>query len=271
MSLPPHDSPGGPTPLPELLAGNALDPGQGLVAQIQRRLEELIVSVRILPGQRISEKEVSECLGASKTPVREALIGLQGAGLVSVIPKSGTYVTPIRISGYLEACFVRLQLEIGAVRRAAERHENGILLAELDTLLERQAEALADDDDARFFLLDEALHEGFFRMAGVPGAWSVLKRTQSETLRIRHLKRLHRIRRVDRVLADHRDIVRAIGAGDPDAAQQALVRHIGSLDRELERLAEHPGLMAFIEGQMPPGTHARPHARTPAPERRPGG
>jgi len=59
------------------------------------------------------------------------------------------------------------------------------------------------------------------------------------------------------VLADHRKIVEAISAGDADTAEAALVAHIGSLDRELERLAEHPGLMAFIEAQAPPGGRSR--------------
>ena len=249
-------------PLSTLLSDVTLDPEKSLVGQIRTLLEELIVGVRVLPGQRISEKEVSECLGASKTPVREALIGLRDAGLVTVVPKSGTYVAPIRIGAYLEACFVRLQLEIGAVRRAAERHDNAVRLAELEELLERQADAAERDDGERFLLLDEALHEAFFRMAGVPGAWSVLRRTQGEVLRIRHLKRRHRIRRVERVLSDHRRIVRAIGAGDPDAAEAALVRHIGSLDRELESLAEHPELMAFIDGRDPPAERSRTGAAT---------
>ena len=246
--------------LSTLLADVTLDPDESLAGQIQRSLEELIVGVRLLPGRRISEKEVSECLGASKTPVREALIGLQNAGLVTVVPKSGTYVTPIRIARYLEACFVRLRLESGAVRRAAERHERTERQTELEALLDRQAEAIGRDDDRRFFLLDEALHEAFFRAAGVPGVWPVLVRTQSDVLRIRHLKRTRGIRRVERVLADHRRIVDAIGAGDPDAAEAALVRHIGSLDNELERLAEHPELMDFIDAQDRSGGRPRADA-----------
>jgi len=243
--------------LPTLLEGVVLDPASSLVWQIQQLLTGLIVSVRLRPGQLISEKELADCLGASKTPVREALIRLENVGLVTVIPKSGTYVTPIRISAYLDACFTRLQLETGAVRRAAERHEDTARLAELDGLLAEQADAIAHEDYPRFFLLDQALHQGFFRMAGVTGVWSILDRSQSEVIRMRHLKRLQGIRRVDKVLADHRRIVAAIGAGDPDAAQAALVHHIGSLDREMEKLAQHPGLMAFIESQGAVGPRAR--------------
>jgi len=246
-----------PEPLSALLADAELDPANGLVWQIQQLLSELIVSVRLRPGQLIPEKELAECLGASKTPVREALIRLENIGLVTVVPKSGTYVTPIRISAYLDACFMRLQLEIGAVRRAAERHDDINSLAALEELLVQQADAIEQSDDRRFFLLDQALHQAVFQMAGIAGVWSILDRTQSEVIRIRHLKRLQGIRRVDKVLADHRQIVATIRAGDPDGAEVALVDHIGALDREMEKLVQYPELMAFIEDQGPLGSLSR--------------
>ena len=104
----------------ELLKDVSLDANQGMVQQIYVILMDLIINIRLKPGQRVSEKEVAESLKASKTPVREALIKLEDTGLVSIVPKSGTYVAPISIEHYIEACFTRLQLEIGAVRRAAE-------------------------------------------------------------------------------------------------------------------------------------------------------
>lgn len=244
-------------PLSTLLAGVTLDPSGNRAGQIRRLLEGLIVSVRVLPGQLISEKEIADCLGASKTPVREALIGLQDDGLVTVVPKSGTYVNPIRISAYLEALFVRLQLEIGAVRRAAERHEDIARLAELKTLLARQSDAIERGDDRLFFALGERLHEAFFGMAGVPGVWTMLRRTQSDVIRIRHLMRLLGVHRVGNAMAEHREIVAAIEDGDPDAAEAALIGHIGPLERELDRLAGHRELMAFIEAQTPIGGRSR--------------
>ncbi|MGQ7847220.1 GntR family transcriptional regulator [Granulosicoccus sp. 3-233] len=240
----------------DLLDGVELQPGQGLVAQIYDVLWQLIVSIRLLPGQLITEKEIAEALKASKTPVREALIRLEETGLVSVVPKSGTYVTPIRINTYIEACFIRLQLEIGAVRRAATYNANGRALEQLDEIIEQQSEALSREDFANFFLLDEALHRAFFEMAGVTGAWAVVKRTQSEIHRIRQLKHRFRISRRSVVLRDHKAIVEAIRCGDSDEAQYALVRHIGSLEGELQELAALPELLAFMEtsGFTRPGT-----------------
>lgn len=235
-----------------------LEPGQGLVTQIYDVLWQLIVSIRLLPGQLITEKEIAEALNASKTPVREALIRLEETGLVSVVPKSGTYVTPIRINTYIEACFIRLQLEIGAVRRAATYNTNIRAQEQLDDIIVQQSDALQSEDFASFFLLDEQLHRAFFEMAGVSGAWSVVKRTQSEIHRIRQLKHRFRISRRSAVLNDHKAIVEAIRCGDSDEAQNALVRHIGSLEGELQELSALPELLAFIEtsGFTRPGSRS---------------
>lgn len=231
----------------DLLETIELVAGEALVPQIYGILWNLIVTVQLRPGQLVSEKEISESLQASKTPVREALIRLEETGLVQVVPKSGTYVTPIRINTYIEACFTRLQLEIGAVRRAAQRHHDVRRLALLDEILDQQVESLKNEEYELFFELDERLHETFFVMAGVAGVWDIVKRTQSEVYRVRHLKRAFNINKRPKVLIDHQAIVAAIRAGNPDDAQNALVCHIGSLESELEELSAQPELLEFIE------------------------
>ncbi len=208
-----------------------------------------MVTLKILPGQLVSEKEIAAALNASKTPVREALIRLEDVGLVTVIPKSGTYVTWIRIEAFIEGCFIRLQLETGAVRRAAERCGVGGHVAVLESLLEKQAVALKAEDYGQFAILDDDFHKAFFYGAGLPGAWHYLQKTQAEVNRIRHLKRLTGIRRGKQVLEQHTAIVDAIKTGNAAAAGDALVAHIGSLESEIEKLTGYPEVLAFIENQ----------------------
>lgn len=244
-----------PGSLDSLLVVDALRDDEMLAPQVFRMLRDLIVTIQLVPGQRLSEKEISERLGASKTPVREALIRLEDAGLVRIVPKSGTYVTPIRIASFVEGCFTRLQLEIGAVRRAAERYKDAVSGPDLDIILAEQQVARDAEDDTQFFLLDQKLHKAFFQIAGVPGAWDTLTRGQLEVNRMRHLKRIRGIRRHAKVLDDHHRIVDAIRAADADAAQAALIAHVGSLEGEIARLSSDPELLRFIESQnsLPPG------------------
>lgn len=232
-----------------VLTDKTLDPDESLVQQIYRVLWDSIITLKILPGQLVSEKEIAAALNASKTPVREALIRLEDVGLVSVVPKSGTYVTAIRIDTYIEGCFTRLQLETGAVRRAAERSEIERHITQLETILERQSIALNAEDYVEFAALDEALHEAFFVTAGLQGVWHFLQKTQSDVNRVRHLKRINGIRRGPQVLEQHVAIVDAIKIGNAAAASAALEAHIGSLESEIEKLVDNPELLAFIENQ----------------------
>lgn len=236
-----------PLSVSNLLQNKSLEAAGSLASQVFTLIKELIISLQLRPGQMISEKEVAEALNASKTPVREAMIRLQGIGLVKIVPKSGTYVTPIQVDRYIEACFARQQLEIGAVRRAAIQ-QNWSSTLQMQSILQKQVQALEAKDGEAFFHLDQALHQTFFDAAGVPGVSTLIRDSQAEVSRMRYLKRLHNIRREGAVIEEHRAIVAAIRSGSPDDAEAALIRHIGPLEREVEQLASHAGLLDFIEG-----------------------
>jgi len=236
-----------PSSISTLLTGKILNDASSLTSQVFLLLKDLIITIKLYPGQLISEKEVAETLSASKTPVREAMIRLQGIGLVTIVPKSGTYVSAIQITRYIEACFVRLQLEVGAVRRAAASQSSWESILKMESILKQQANALEMGQDLEFFKLDEALHQAFFDAAGISGVWNTVKDSQADVYRIRHLKRLHNIRREGQVLEEHKAIVAAIRGGSPDAAEAAMISHIGSLEQEVETLASHTDLLNFIE------------------------
>ena len=243
--------------LTDLLRDYELNTDEPLASQVYWILRDEIITLRLSPGQMVAEKEIAEVLNASKTPVREALIRLEIDGLVDIVPKSGTYVSAIRINKYMEACFIRLQLEIGAVRRAATQAADPSRLETLDSILEQQAAALDLDDYRKFFQLDQSLHKGFFDMAGVPGVWDLLLKTQADVNRMRHLKRKLNIRRGPTVLEEHKVIVDAIRKQDAQNAETALVAHIGSLDQEIQQFTSDPALLEFIENQASPTRRTR--------------
>ncbi len=231
----------------ELLAEVRLNSEENITFQIFDILRDLIVSVKLRPGQRLSEKEIAAALSASKTPVREALIRLDEIRLVKIVPQSGTYVTKISVSRYRTACFIRLQLELGAVWGAASSPDPLVGIEELDDILTRQAEALARKDYDWFFTLDEAFHRQLFVMAGFGDAWAAAHRTQFDVNRARHVRRLHQILRGPAVLEEHKLIVEAIRAQDPKRAQEALRAHIGDLDRQISVLFRDERMLGFIE------------------------
>lgn len=231
----------------DLLSGIVLQTTEPLAGQIVAVLRDLIVSLKILPGQPLSENEVATSLRASKTPVREAMIRLEVANLVRIVPHSGTYVAPLNIERYRAACFTRLNLEIGAVRAAASSPDRYRFETSLFGLLDQQKEALAANHFETFFNLDEAFHKLLFEIADVPGVWNIIQRTQFDVYCVRHLRRIQKINNGPKVVADHIKITDAILAGNPDAAQSALINHIGRIEDKIKAISDQPELMSFIE------------------------
>ena len=233
-------------PISKVLAEGLSGHGS-LVDQAYALLRKQIVNLSLPPESALVEQEVASVLKISKTPVREAIIRLSREGLVQVVPKSGSYVTAISLERYFEACFIRTQLEIGCVRRLAL---SGIGMSEqvkLKATLTEQRTALKQNDDARFFDLDEAFHRQLFEIAGLLGAWEVMQTAKAEIDRVRHLKRLFGIRQRRLVVQEHVAIVDAVIERDPVAAERSLLDNIGAADDQVNSLSDNPLLLQTID------------------------
>lgn len=232
--------------LAELVNPQELPPEGNMANRVHGLLRKLIVEVKLLPGRPLSEKEIASLLHVSKTPVREAIIRLSEEGFVTVVPQGGTYISPILVQRYMEACFIRFRLEEGAVIEATKRHSLEDIVR-LKTCLAEQRKAAQDENYADFFLLDEEFHRTIFNAARLPGAWSVVNQAKGEMDRMRHLKRVFAVRRTEKVIEDHEAIVNAIESGDISKAQEAIQNHLGSLETKIEELSNNPKIWTFIE------------------------
>ncbi|WP_440408977.1 GntR family transcriptional regulator [Neorhizobium petrolearium] len=233
-------------PLSDLVTPLELPPGGNMTNRIHALLRKLIVEVKLLPGRALSEKEVATLLNVSKTPVREAIIRLAEEGFVIVVPQGGTYIAPIDVQRYMEACFIRFKLEEGAVIEATKRHSFEDI-ARLKTCLVQQRAAAKDEQFTDFFLLDEEFHRTIFAAARLPGAWSVVNQAKGEMDRMRHLKRVFAVRRTEKVIEEHEKIVAGIESGDIEQAREAVVCHLGSLESKIAELSKNPKIWAYIE------------------------
>lgn len=234
-------------PVSTLLKDVELTLEKNLVEQIYEALRHLILTVQLLPLQRVSESEISDALGASRTPVREAVIRLTNDGLVKVVPKSGSYVTPIDINGYLEGAYMRTLVEVGVAGRAAKLWTpDKYKERQLEKSLEDQKKSLEQKDYFAFARLDEEFHYLIFCLAGVPGLLQTIKRCQPDLSRVRHLKRVIKVRRSEEVLEEHAAIVYAIRSRSQQTSEAAMQHHLGTFEDEFAKLSEHPLLVDYI-------------------------
>ncbi len=162
-------------------AGDAasMDVGQGRGAgdraltqtvKAQLAVRELVLSGDLAPGERVSELQMVERLGVSRTPVRMALVRLEEEGLLEAIPSGGFAVKAFSEREVLEAIEIRGTLEGLAARFAAER---GVGRGEieraarcLDALDEVVRPDGGDIDLSRYVALNAQFHDLLLGLAG---------------------------------------------------------------------------------------------------------
>src|SRR3954462_11731135 len=105
--------------------------------QTLEALRRRIISLELPPGEPLSENELAQELGVSRTPVRESLILLREEGLVQVFPQIGSFVSLVDLARVSEAQFIREAIECASLRdldvdSAGIASLRGILQAQTD-------------------------------------------------------------------------------------------------------------------------------------------
>lgn len=215
-------------------------PSSGSAAQrVEAELRRAIVTLALPPGTRLSEQEIAERAGVSRQPVREALIGLARTRLVEILPQRGTVVVKISVRKMMEARFVREAIETAVARRAAEGFDRSAR-ERIDDLLDLQAKAATREDHETFQRYDELFHATLAEGAGCGLAWEAIADIKAHMDRACHLTLAGSM---TPLVDQHRAIVTAVDAGDPDAAAAAMHAHLSEILRALPRIeAEHPDL-----------------------------
>ena len=137
----------------------------------QLALRELIVGGELKAGTRIAELALVERLGASRTPIRMALVRLQEEGLLEAMPNGGFAVKDFSEADIQDAIELRGTLEGLAARLAAERGVTAVLFAEANDCLARIDELLAqpelsEESFAGYARQNARFHELLAEMSG---------------------------------------------------------------------------------------------------------
>lgn len=210
------------------LADVVIDPSLPYTPQVFRALKAAILSVRLLPGTPLSEVAIAEVLGMSRTPVREALKELSTESLLDIFPQAGTVVSPIRMALIEHGCFVRDALEgtnlldVMCALDATGRKR-------IRRILDAQAQVLAGEDFAAFFVQDEALHRLMFELSGRLPVWTLVNQAKQHVDRARLLLTRDNMAICRRAYDEHLVIVRALFDHDEAALRAALHGHVMSV------------------------------------------
>ena len=208
------------------------------VDELAELLQERILSGAIPTGTWLRQERIATEFGVSRTPVREALRGLQAQGMVDVVPNRGALVCGPTLRDIREAYAVRAQLEGYAAELAAEwvRDEQLRRMNEAEAIFERSAaESIEIDGDGRAAALErpewsranDLFHEAILDAAG--------NRRLKDTVRALHRSFPRNVtwstlsgnrRLLQENVEQHRAVASAIAQRDPAAAKAAMIRHV---------------------------------------------
>lgn len=206
------------------LSKTRLDRTRLAAPQVLETLRGAILALDLPPGSVLARQELADHFGVSQTPVREALLRLAEEGLVDVFPQHATLVSRIDIAAARQAHFLRRSLELELVHQLATSAPPE-LLARLKATVTQQSALAKAQRYGDFVEADRDFHRLMYEAAEVPGLWTLVNKASGHVDRLRRLH-LPTAGKTESILRDHRAIARAIEAGDPAAAQQALRTHL---------------------------------------------
>jgi DNA-binding GntR family transcriptional regulator len=186
-------------------------------------------------GELLTEGHVSERVGVSRTPVREALLRLETEGLVRLYPKRGALVVPVSAEEAEDVLEARALVERYAAPRAWRRGAE--LAGELEPLLAAMREHRSSGDVAAFSEADRTFHERIVTAAGNAVLARLYRSLRERQLCISSAMMRVSADRMDTALDDHQRLVDLLRGDDEAAFLELTDTHLGRTAEQTRRTA----------------------------------
>jgi DNA-binding GntR family transcriptional regulator len=217
-------------------------------------LRKAIVSGELLPGERLLEEDLSARLGLGRAAVRTALVRLEHDGLVQRERHRGATVRRVSESEAVEILEARAALE-GLAARHAARNADADAIRDLRGIIVEMRELRERGDLLGVSGANARLHATILEVSGHQTAKRLSQMLSSQLVRFQY-RTVLLPGRSEHSYAEHTQIVEAIADHDPDAAEQAMRRHLSHV---AEALRTHdagaaPAAAAAGAVEQQPGT-----------------
>ena len=233
---------------------------QGKAEAVYQQLRTQIESWELAPGARLSEVALAERLGASRTPVREAIRRLSREGLVRFTPGEVAQVAPISLRGVRALFEFRMILEPAAVRIVTlDGLSAPALLAPFRQIADEIGEVAVDlgsqprqQSATRFYELTERFDQAVIKACHNEPLATTIADRRGQSARLRGIAHADP-HGMERSLEEHRRICRAMLEGDPDAAARELAHHLAETLRTItEGLTRNAGREGGLDIEILP-------------------
>ncbi|WP_405585758.1 GntR family transcriptional regulator [Streptomyces sp. NBC_01092] len=192
--------------------------------RVYTHVKQGVLDRRYEGGTLLTEGELAEATGVSRTPVREALLRLEVEGLIKLYPKKGALVLPVSAQEIKDVVETRILVEEHAARKAVPAPPG--LIERLEELLDRQKAQAAAGDLAAAAVTDRCFHAEIVRSGGNEILSRLYDQLRDRQLRMGVAIMYSHPDRIAKTLAEHEEILQALRSGDPEAAVELVHRHI---------------------------------------------
>ncbi|MFF3288693.1 GntR family transcriptional regulator [Streptomyces sp. NPDC003023] len=196
--------------------------------RVYTHIKQAVLDRRYEGGTLLTEGELAEAVGVSRTPVREALLKLEVEGLIKLYPKKGALVLAVSAQEIRDVVETRLLVEEFAVRKAVPAP--AALVARLEELLAQQQRHADAGDLAAFAVSDRCFHAEIVKHAGNDILSKLYDQLRDRQLRMGVAMMQALPDRVSRNYEEHAEILERIKAGDADGAARCVHRHLGRVE-----------------------------------------
>ena len=202
-----------------------------------------ILARRLGAHELLTEGELADAVGVSRTPVREALLRLQAEGLVRLLPKRGALILPVTADEMADVLETRRLVETFAVRKAIAAG-SGDLLDRLRTDLAAMRAAMHDRDARAYAEADRDFHEAIVAATGNQILVALYGSLRDRQLRMGVVNLLEErsgqvdtagVSRMRSNIADHEAILDAVAARTVRGGEAAVTAHLDRAEQQLRR------------------------------------
>lgn len=195
-----------------------------------------IVTLKLMPGTKISEAEIANQFSVSRQPVRDAFSRLGNLGLLLIRPQKATVIRKFSASEIAHARFVRTAIEVEVLRNAIVKWPETDT-APIREVIEQQDAAIQSKDTDRFHKLDLEFHRLLCLAAGFETAFKLIAEMKTRVDRLGRLS-LEEPTEMKVLLDDHRSILAALDGNDSAALETAIRTHLSRLDSFIQRIQQ---------------------------------
>lgn len=184
----------------------------------------MILAGEIAPGAKLTEAWLSDKLGISRGPIREAFRMLEEAGLVKQEKNRGVFVRSIPLEEAVEIYDLRAVMDELVGRRLAESITPE-QMRRVKLVVDQMDQAARGNDADAYHLLNLQFHDLLVEFAGNRKMAAIYRKLVNELALFRRRNLIHK-EVLPQSAVEHRQILKAIGSGDPELAARAMFEHV---------------------------------------------